>query len=109
MKPDKLLCSDDTCHIVLLGNLTNLTIDLIFRPTQLYVTSNININVSICPVFCGLALILDCVEIFQRSGSFPKKNASAGKKRVILIVNADDNILDQCSLSIAWDRTQLQS
>ena len=40
-KPDKLLCSDDTCHSVLLGNLTNLTIDLIFRPTQLYVTSNI--------------------------------------------------------------------
>ena len=40
VKPDKLLCSDDTCHIVLLGNLTNLTIDLIFRPTQLYVTSN---------------------------------------------------------------------
>ena len=41
-KPDKLLCSDDTCHSsVLLGNLTDLTIDLIFRPTQLYVTSNI--------------------------------------------------------------------
>ena len=76
---------------------------------MLDLSDNLICKLSIGPVFCGLALILDCVETFQRSGSFPKKNASAGNKRVILIVNADDNILDQCSLSIAWDRTQLQS
>ena len=40
---------------------------------------------------------------------FSKEKCFSGKKRVILIVNADDNILDQCSLSIAWDRTELQS